>query len=133
MTVDASPDSPFYPPRAPWYRSLREAGYAFLRATRANRLRPPGRLGHGAFLLALLVPGYAFAAHGRTQLGRWLALAWACGLAVAFVGLGSSWAMPIFGLLVSLHASSILHLIDPWLKDCRLGARLLLSVLAVAA
>lgn len=125
--------SPYYPRRAPWYAPLREGICALLAATRLNRLRPPASLGWHQFLGGLLLPGFGFAVYRRPGFGRWVALGWVAVLLVGLAGLGQSWAVPIFGLLIGLHATSLLHLLTPWLTDCRPGYRLALSVLSVGA
>lgn len=125
--------SPYYPRRAPWYAPLREGICALLAATRLNRLRPPGELGWGDFAGGLLLPGHAFAVRRRPRLGRWLVVAWGVLMLVAIAGLGQPWATPVFGVLIGLHATSALHLLTPWLAECRPVHRLMLSVLLVGA
>jgi hypothetical protein len=120
----------YYPPRAPWYRAFREAGYGLLAATRLNRFTPPGGMALSRFVMGLLVPGHAFGATGN-PVGRWMTAGWFGLLIACLFGLGHGWSNLGFGLLVSIHASGVLYLAAPWLAGCRLPFRLAIGVMTV--
>ncbi len=133
MTAMDPTPSPYYPPRAPWYRTLREVWLGFLRGTRVDRFRTPGRIPLSGFLLGLAIPGHAFLSmrlptYGWAVLLGWLGLAFAC-----LAGLGTVWSGVGIGLLIFFHASSILFLIRPWFRDTSLWARLAISLFTAVA
>lgn len=125
------PNQPFYPPRAPWYASVREAGYSALAATRVRKIPTPANIGIRRFLTALLVPGYAFVIHHRPKIGLALVLAWPVLFTLGLAFLGETAGNLLLGLAISLHATSIIHLISPWLRDLNAAQRILGSLVAV--
>lgn len=125
------PRPPFYPPRAPWYSPVREAGLAALSATRIQRLPTPGQIGPGRFLLGLILPGYAFLLHRRPKIGLALMLIWPLIFTLGLAFLGQAPGNVLLGLAISLHATSLVHLLGPWLKDITLGYRIASAGVAV--
>jgi hypothetical protein len=123
--------SPYYPPRARWYSPLLRIADVFRRITWLDRIHLPGRISADAFVAALLLPGLAF----RLRRERLIAGAVMGGhalLALVFViWLGHPVANIAFGLMLSLHATSILFLISPWLENCRLLHRLLAGLVVL--
>ena len=99
----------------------------FQRLAAAAPLYPPGKAlsarqpFSGALLLSLALPGFAFLLLGRRLLG-WLFVAGYLIAALVFVAaLGFPAASVGYGLLISLHATSIMFVEDAWLKESRLG------------
>jgi len=121
--------SSYYPPRARWYTRL-----FFVPAERArrsfhlDRLRWPGGISTGNFLLSLALPGFAFFALGRQRLAWIFAAGYAIALLLFVVALGYALGNIAFGILISLHATSIVFLEGLWLSASsfrtRLGAAL---------
>lgn len=126
------PNSPFYPPRAPWYAPAREAGHAALAVTGVHRIPTPAGIGVGRFLAGLVLPGYAFAIHGRRRIGRELLVLWLALFVLGIVFLGLPSASLFFGLAISVHATSVIHLMGPWLRQTTLGHRFAGGAAAVA-
>lgn len=120
--------SPYYPPRARWYSPLLDLGSAVRRRLALDRVRlPPGPSVFGV-VGSLLVPGLGFWLRGPRWLGN-LALA-ACLFLVLlfFVGIGYPAGNIAFGLLLSIHGTSLIYLIEPWLTDARFRTRLIASM-----
>lgn len=122
---------PFYPPRAPWYSPVREAGHAAIAATQIRNLPTPGRIGLGRFLLGLFLPGYAFSIHRRPKIGLGLMLLWALIFTLGLAFLGLSLGNALLGLAISIHGTSLVHLLGPWLKDLAIGYRIASAATAV--
>ena len=125
------PNSPFYPPRASWYAPIRAAGHAALAATRVTKLPTPDRIGVGRFLLGLFIPGFAFVIHRRPRIGLALVATWPILFTLGLAFLGENAGNLFIGLAISLHATSIVHLIGPWLRDLRVHLRILASLMVV--
>ena len=112
-------ESPYYPPRASWYSPLLRVGHAARRVIWIDRIHLPDGISLRAFLLSLLLPGYAFVARRERLIGRVIMGCYAF-LTLAFmVWLGSPLANIGFGLMLSLHVSSIIFLLNPWLVKAR--------------
>jgi hypothetical protein len=126
------PNRPYYPPRAPWYAPAREAGYSALAATRVQKIPTPGNIGLGAFVLGLIVPGFAFILHRRPKIGTALVAIWPILFTLGLAFLGENVGNLLLGLAISLHATSIVHLISPWLREVSAPQRILASFAAVA-
>jgi hypothetical protein len=126
------PNRPYYPPRAPWYAPAREAGYSALAATRVQKIPTPGNIGLGAFLVALIVPGFAFVLHRRPKIGTALVGMWPVLFLLGLAFLGENAGNVFLGLAISLHATSLVHLISPWLRELNAAQRILASFAAVA-
>jgi len=120
--------SSYYPPRARWYSPLLRFSDALRRITWLDRLHLPDSLSWGKFLLALLIPGYAFALRRERLIARAVMAAYAALSVVFMLWLGYAVANFAFGLMLSLHVTSILFLCNPWLARARLFFRLLLAV-----
>ncbi|MGE3311333.1 MAG: hypothetical protein AB7O66_15305 [Limisphaerales bacterium] len=123
--------SPFLPPRAPWYAPVREVGHAALAATRITRIPTPGSIGPAKFLLGLLIPGFAFVLHQRLKIGAVLIAAWPVLFFLGLAFLGGTAGNLLLGLAMSIHATSIVHLVSPWLRDLAAWQRILASLASV--
>lgn len=130
--MDPAPSN-YYPPRAPWYRTLREIGLGFLRGTRMDRFRTPGRIPFRSFMLGLALPGHAFLTMRLPTYGWAVMMGWFGLLFSSLIGLGTAWSGVGIGLMIFLHASSILFLIRPWLGETGIGTRLITSVITAIA
>jgi hypothetical protein len=117
--------SSYYPPRSRWYSRIFSRAEGSARAyLQRRRLYAPAGLGPGFLILTLVVPGLAFFLLGRRILGCVLALAYALAAVVFVVKLGFPAASIAYGLLISLHSTSIIFLEGQALKDSGLGMRL---------
>ena len=130
--AQASPkddDSSFYPPRSRWYsRILYRAGGPVRRHIDLQRLRPSVTLSGLCWVLSLVVPGLAFLLVGRRLLG-WLVFgAYVSAALVLVAGLGYPLADVGYGLVVSLHATSIFFVELLWLKEARLWIKLVAAL-----
>lgn len=125
--------SPFYPPRAPWYRSVRQAWFDFARLSRMDRLVLPRRVAPGQFLLGLVLPGHGFAALDRPALARVTGAISALGLLLWLALLGYPAASVALATVVSIHTSSASTLLLHWGGTPRLRLRVLLTALTLAA
>lgn len=126
------PNSPFYPPRAPWYAPAREVGHTVLATTRIRRIPTPGDIGLLQLLRGLLIPGQAFAIHQRPVIGHALTVVHLVLFVLGLAFLGQSPANVFFGLAISIHATSVLHLIAPWLRTSSVALRLASCAAAIA-
>jgi hypothetical protein len=120
--------SPYYPPRARWYSPLLGVGGALRLHLALDRVRlPPGPSVLGA-LGGLLVPGLGFWLRGPPWLGA-LAVG-AClflGL-LFFAAIGYPAGNMAFGLLLSVHGTSVIYLFEPWFAGARFRTRIVGSM-----
>jgi signal peptidase I len=141
--IPATPSS-YYPPRARWYGRLRYPWIRIRSELRLDWLTRPAGLTTWHFLLALLVPGYAFFAFGRRRLG-WLAFAVYAVAAASFImgfgfetvqfgGAGSTFQFQpcflAFGLMIAAHATSVTLVFVHLLQDFRFGRQVFYGLLA---
>jgi hypothetical protein len=126
--------SSYYPPRARWYsRGFFSFWRALNRYLHLEKLLPPGTLSPASLLLSLTLPGYAFFLLRRRLLG-WLAVgAYVIAAVVFVVALGFPVASLCYGLLISIHATSIVFLEGVWLKEARVATRLAITLLTLFA
>jgi hypothetical protein len=117
--------SPYYPPRASWYSPLFRLVEAAKRMMWLDRIHLPAGMATRAFLAGLLIPGYAFVVRGERLIGRVVMLSYGLLAAVFIIWLGYPIANIGFGLMLSLHVSSVIFLLNPWLADARIPFRLL--------
>jgi hypothetical protein len=80
------------------------------------------------FILCLLVPGFSFHEAGWKRIGSAIALAWLAGSCVFLLFLGYAAANAAFGLMMSLHVSSVLHLLNRLAPGMGILRRLVLSL-----
>jgi hypothetical protein len=120
--------SPYYPPRARWYCPLLRIADEFRRLTWLDRIHLPAGISFIAFVSALLVPGFALYVHRERVLARLIIAGYALLLAVFILWLGYPIANVAFGLMLSLHATSVIFLINPWLGNARLPFQLLVGM-----
>ncbi len=121
--------SEFYPPRARWHtRLFLSLSKPVRRYLHFERLRLRGELKLGDLLLCLALPGFSFFAHGR-KLAGWVVLSGYAVSAILFlVALGFLASDVAYGLMISIHATSIVYLQNRWLFDSRFGTRLVAAL-----
>lgn len=127
----SDPSSQFYPPRAGWNRHFYRAVYGAKRQLHIENLNLP-RLGieipAGRFLLCVLLPGFSFCDAGWKRIGQAAALAWLAAACVFLLFLGYVTANVAFGLMMSMHVSSVLHLLNRALPGMSVPRRLGMSL-----
>ena len=102
--------SEYYPPRARWYSRIFYPLFAFRRALHLERIRLPVGFTLGQFVLSLLIPGFALLVNGRKKVAAAFAGIYLVSMVCFVVWLGfqvSAWS---YGLIISVHASSIIFL-----------------------
>src|SRR5262245_29311040 len=103
--------SSYYPPRARWYTSLFfNASKPLRRQFHLEKIRLPGGLSAGRFCLSLLVPGFAFYACGQLLLGGLLFAGHLLAALIFIAALGFFAANVAYGLMIAVHATSIVYL-----------------------
>lgn len=126
--------SSYYPPRSRWHtRILYNAGRPVRRHFNLRRIIPASKVSPAHLLLTVALPGFAFLLLGRRLLG-WVVVAVYLASAILFIAaLGFPAASVGYGLLISLHAISIMFVEWLWLKDSRLGAKVVVACLTLFA
>lgn len=124
----------YYPPRARWYRRICYPWFELRRVLDLEAVRLPTRVSVLRFVLSLVIPGYAFFAHGRRDLGRAFLAAYGLGAILFVVALGYSLGGLGYAVMISAHASSIIFLEGYWLREkYEFGFRLVLAGLTLLA
>jgi hypothetical protein len=119
--------SSYYPPRARWYSRLLLMAGGVRRQLALDRLRLPSGVPFSRAVASLLVPGLGFYLRGLRLWGK-AAMGFCALLALIFiVGLGFSVGNVAFGLLLSIHVTSLIYVFEPWLGDEKFHTRLLFS------
>ena len=98
-----------------------------------NHIRLPPQVTSREFFVSLLVPGYAFWARAPRHWGIAALVASGLFLLTFVVELGQPVGNVAFGLLLSLHSTGVVYLLEPSLAGRRLGFRILVSCAAMAA
>ncbi len=120
--------SPYYPPRARWYSGVFSSLDLLRRHLTVARLHPPTGVPIGGALLAFVLPGMGFSLRG---LRIWGYLATACCLVLAVwfvVMLGHPSGNLAFGLLLSIHATSLGYMLEPCLGTTSFRYRVMFVV-----
>jgi len=120
--------SPYYPPRARWFAPLLRLGLAIVRVLGLDRLYRPGAVSFGGLVASLLIPGVGFWLAGRRFLAKAAVAGYTLSLCVFVVALGRAPANIAFGLLISIHSTGLILLLDPWLLGIRFRTRLFCSL-----
>jgi hypothetical protein len=97
-----------------------------------DRIRLPPHVSFGEFFVSLIVPGYAFWARAGRHWGIAALVSSAVLLSTFFIALGYSIGNVAFGLLLSLHSTGVVYLLEPSLAGRRLRFRILVSCAAMA-
>lgn len=119
----------YYPPRARWYSKLWRPWYALKRSLRLDAIPSPFDQPLYKLVMGIVVPGLSFRLYGQ-PLVSWLVMA-GYGLAalVFVIWIGYRPATVALTAMISIHASSILHMQRRWLADLQLWLRIAWSVL----
>ena len=121
-------DSPYYPPRARWYSRLFIPWFAFQRALHLEKIRLPMGFTVGQVILSLLLPGFSLFVNGRKKVGAVFAALYVTSAACFVVWLGFPISSAGYGLMISVHASSLVFLEDcAWRDKYEFGIRFALA------
>ncbi len=129
-----STGSAYYPPRARWYTTFFfSLGQRLRRRFGLDRLHLAGEVTWSGLILSLLLPGFSFFLSGRRLIG-WVVLpAYFLTVLVFVAALGFTAGSIAYGLMISLHATSIAYLEGHWLRDSSFGLRLGLALCTLIA
>ena len=125
--------SPYYPPRARWHSPFRRVGSAVGRVLSLERLRRPGNVSLAALLLGALVPGLAFYIAGRRFWGRYVFAGCLVLLGAFITEMGYTRGNIAFGIALSIHATGLTLLLEPWMVNLSFGRRMLWSLAVLGA
>ncbi len=106
---------------------------ALRRALHLESLRLLAGLSISQLLRGVLVPGCGFLVGGRRMLGWACVGTYALAAVVFVVALGYRSGSVAYGILIALHATSIVFLEGHWLRDARFRLRLTLAVATLLA
>jgi len=121
--------SSYYPPRSRWYtRLFFGPGERARERLHLDKFRLRGVISASQFLLSVALPGFAFFALGRRMLGRLFVASYVLGLLVFVVALGYFVGNVAYGLMISVHATSIIFLEGLWLAGDRFRVRLIAAI-----
>src|SRR5262245_11056907 len=120
--------SPYYPPRARWNRHLYRAAYFFRRQLHLEDLKIPLQTTLLRFLLSFVVPGFSFFDAELKLIGRLMMVGWVVAGCVFLIWLGYSVANVAFGLMMSVHVSSVLYVLNRLSPGLPVVRRLVLSI-----
>ncbi|MCI0748583.1 MAG: hypothetical protein L0Y58_24505 [Verrucomicrobia subdivision 3 bacterium] len=120
--------SSYYPPRAGRLQRAHTLAYSVRTRLRLEELNH--RLGTtvSRFVLALAMPGYSFLDAGWKAIGIATLAGWAVALCAFFIWLGYGAADVAFGLLISMHVSSVIYLFNRVASEMGVVRRLLFSL-----
>jgi len=102
--------SEFYPPRARWYSPLFRPWFKLQRALHLEKIRFPAGFTAWQVVLSLLLPGYALFVNRRKMVGAAFVAIYLASLVCFVVWLGFPIGGAAYGLMISIHASSIIFL-----------------------
>src|SRR5262245_31976842 len=116
--------SSYYPPRATWFtRLFHVPGERIRRQLHLEKLSRSGDISLSNLFLGLALPGFSFFARGRGMIGILLVAAYGLSAVVFLVALGYRAGSIAFGLMISIHATSIVFLAWLWLAKERFPTR----------
>ncbi len=118
----------YYPPRARWYSRFYYHWLTLCRWLPLGRVRLPGGFSLRQFLIALVVPGYAYRVLRRHRVAQILLTTYGVMLLVAVVGLGTAAGTLAYGIMTALHAVSLAGVLGSWLEADGLKRRILLAL-----
>lgn len=126
--MGARASSSYYPPRAGWGRHFNHVGYTVRRRLQLDQLGLTLKTSPSHFALGMVVPGFSFLDAGWKALGKTTMLAWVVAALVFVVWLGYGISTFAFGLMMSMHVSSILYLHNRSFPGMRVLKRLVFSL-----
>jgi hypothetical protein len=121
----------YYPRRARWYTRILSAAARPVR--RRVLWRPSGQLSFRHVVPSIALPGFSFLALGRPLLGWSCLTLWLLAAVFFLVALGFPAGSLAFGLMISLHATSVVFLEGVWLREARFRTRLAVAFLTLLA
>ncbi len=125
------PQSSYYPPRAGWNRPFYNMVYAAKRNLHIEKLNLPRlaiAISAPKFLLCVLLPGFSFYKAGWRRIGQAIAFAWFAAACTFLLFIGYTMANVAFGLMMSMHVSSVVHLLNRAAPGASVVRRLGLSL-----
>jgi hypothetical protein len=131
--MSARASSSYYPPRAGRNRHFNHFGYAVRRRLHLEQLGLTLKTSPSHFALGLIMPGFSFRDAGWTTLGNATMLAWAVAALIFLIWLGYGVSTFAFGLMMSMHVSSILYLHNRSFPGMRVLKRLVFSLVLLLA
>ena len=124
--------SSYYPPRSRWYtRLFFGPGERAREWLHLDKFRLRGIISASQFLLSVALPGFAFFALGRRTLGRLFVAGYVLCLLVFVVALGYFAGNVAYGLMISVHATSIIFLEELWFAGDRFRVRLIAAICTI--
>jgi len=126
--MSARTSSSYYPPRAGRGRHFNHLGYTVRRRLHLEQLGLALNTSPSHFALGLVVPGFSFLDAGWKTLGKTTMLGWVVAALVFLVWLGYGVSTFAFGLMMSMHVSSILYLHNRSFPGMRVLRRLVFSL-----
>jgi hypothetical protein len=126
--MSARASSSYYPPRAGRGRHFNHLGYTVRSRLHLEQLGLKLKTSPSRFAIGLVVPGFGFLEAGWKTLGKATLLAWVVAALVFVVWLGYGISTLAFGLMMSMHVSSILYLHNRNFPGMRVLRRLLFSL-----
>lgn len=126
--MSARVPSSYYPPRAGWGRHFNRLGDTVRRRVHWEQLGLKLKTSPLHFALGFVVPGFSFLDAGWKTLGKATMLAWVVAALVFLVRLGYGVSTFAFGLMMSMHVSSILYLHNRAFPGMRVLRRLVFSL-----
>jgi len=126
--MSARVSSSYYPPRAGWTRPFNHFVYTVRRRLYLEQFGLTLKTPPSHFALGLILPGFSFRDAGWRTMGNATMLAWAVAALVFFIWLGYGVSTFAFGLMMSMHVSSILYLHNRAFPGMRVLKRLMFSL-----
>jgi len=120
--------SPYYPPRARCYSPVLAWVDRWRHRLALDHLNLPPGASLARIIASAIVPGLGFYLRSPRVWGKAALGLAALLLLVFFIGFGYPAGNLAFGLLLSLHVSSLAYLLEPWLPEARLRTRILTSI-----
>lgn len=125
--------SPYYPPRARWFKRPRYWWDDLKRLSGWQRVHLPNQMPLRVLALSLALPGYSFVVAGQKRAGQVLMLVAAAGALLFLVAFGHRASSLGLVALLSTHASSVAHLCSAWRAWPGLRGRLAATLVILAA
>ncbi|MDE3069035.1 MAG: hypothetical protein KGJ60_16005 [Verrucomicrobiota bacterium] len=125
--------SPYYPPRARWYSPVFHFAGVIRRGLAFDRIRLPKGITCSGLAGGFLIPGLGIYLRGPRLYGRIALLVCALLCLLFFMWLGYPLGNYAFGLLLSVHVTSLVYYCGPALVHRPFHHRVLFTLLALIA
>ena len=123
--------SSYYPPRAGLNRHFNQISYAVRRRLHLEQLGLKLKTTPSRFFFGLIVPGFSFLDAGWGTMGKATMIGWTLAALVFLIWLGYAAANIAFGLMMSMHVSSILYLHNRAFPEMPVLRRLMFSIMVL--